>query len=375
MTGYVHYIQPQQQETDMRLMSCLLLILFVISGCQTATPVTPQPNPAASYINSLDRTGGIGVYAADGREIEATRKDNTEAELALATTLTISTQNITLGAVVDFVRTNAEVNLVANWPVLELVGIDKNQKITLHTKSVPARTLLELAIEQANADVFDDDRAALSLDGGIVRISTIRKLNQNTLTRIYDIGWFTKPNNALAQQLYRDHPEAAKLLRYVRRPRNPLSQQLEDGGVFCAMCHSVTKPDGTIDCHSFQARVDQLIDLIQSAVGDPDEWLDQESTIRDLDRQFIIKTTQANHDAILTLMRTMRLAQVKAFEAQARDIEAALLLKQAEIHRLKQEDKAALGLIDRALHVSPRHPEALALRSIVVEAASARSKK
>lgn len=351
----------------MKSLFCLLFSLGLLAGCHAHPRVVTQPDPVTARIKSLDKLGVIGVYDLDGREIAASQQDNTEAELALATTLTLSTQDITLGAVIEFVRVDAKVNVVPNWQALELVGIDKDAKVTLHTKNVPARTLLELALEQASADAFDDDRATLSLDGGVVRISTIRELSWKTLTRIYDISWFTKPNNALAQQLYRDHPDAAELLRYVRRPENELSRQLEAGGVFCAMCRSVTKPDGTVDCHSYQTRVDQLRELIQSTVGDYDEWLDEQSTIVDLDRQFIIKTTRANHDEILTLMRTIRLAEIAAFEAQARAIEATLLLKQAEAHRLKQEDKAALQLINRALRVSPGHPEALALRSIVIE--------
>jgi hypothetical protein len=346
----------------------LLCSLALLAGCQTQPSALTHSDPVDARINSLDAMGVIGVYDIDGREIVAGRQDNTEAELALATTLSLGTQDITLGAVVEFVRVGAEVNVVPNWQALELVGIDKDTKITLHTKDVTARTMLELALEQASADAFDNDKATLSMDGGVVRISTIRALNRHTLTRVYDIGWFTKPNNALAQQLYRDHPEAAKLLRFVWKPENPLSRRIEEGGSFCAMCNAVTKPDGTIDCHSYQTRIDQLRDLIHVTVGDPDEWLDEESTIVDLDRQFIIKTTRANHDAILTLMRTMRLAEIEAFEAQARTIEAAMLLKQAEAHRFKQEDKAALRLIERALRVSPGHPEAIALRSIVMEA-------
>ncbi|MEM9347442.1 MAG: hypothetical protein AAGB26_12570 [Planctomycetota bacterium] len=352
----------------MKPMFCFLLSLDILTGCQTALPVESPPEPTSELTETLDPMGIIGVYAVDDEDIKAVQQDNSEAELALSTTLSISTTDITLAGLIDFVRAGAGVNVVPNWQALELVGIDQETKITLHTREVPARMLLDLALEQASADAFDDDRATLSLDGGVVRISTIRELSSRTITRVYDIGWFTKPNNALAQQLYREHPDVAKLLRFAWKPENPLSRAIEDGGLYCALCNAVTKPDGTVDCHSFQTRIDQLRELIQATVGDPDEWLDEESTIVDLDKQFIIKTTKTNHDSILKLMRTMRQAEVESFKALAREVEATLLLKQAEAHRLKQEDKQALRLIDRALRVDPGHPEAGVLRQIVIDA-------
>ena len=56
------------------------------------------------------------------------------------------------------------------------------------------------------------------------------------------------------------------------------------------------------DFPSQDEQIDSLINLIQDNVGDYDEWLDDDSTVREINGQLVIKSTLENHDAIAALL-------------------------------------------------------------------------
>jgi hypothetical protein len=112
------------------------------------------------------------------------------------------------------------------------------------------------------------------------------------------------------------------------------------------------------------------VDLIQDTVGDLSEWLDQASTIRELNGNLVIKTTPENHEQIRQLLAVSREAQLRQFQHRARLIEVLVLLRRAEGHRLNQEYRDALRCLDQALRVDPENPQALALKEIVEQTLS-----
>lgn len=353
---------------------CLLLVLCVLQGCQstkTATADAEQHGPA----DASDPTEIIRVYRLDGRPFEADRATHETTRAALDTKLSLSSDNLKFSAVIEFVRAGANLNLAVNWPALELVGIDQDSLLSLHLKQVPARTLLEIALEQVSADAFDDDKAGLAIRGGIVKISTRRELYEGAEMRIYDVSWFVDPRRNITTQLYdRDDPKRTGWLRGRYKDTGQHiaieADKLADWRFYCAHCWGTTSKDGeiTYEMPGRQELIGQLIESIHVYVGDENEWLDDRSTVSDMAERLTISTTPENHDAILELLKMHRRLQVEAFEQQAKAIAITLALREAEKYRLKRDHREALEHLDHALRIDPNHAEAKALRRLVVQA-------
>ena len=354
----------------MKTVCYLLLVLCSMAGCQHANTIATGPVDTTQPIEPADT---IRVYRVDGVAYEQSRDADDKTHAALETELSLSTSDITLGGVIEFVRVGADVNLTVNWQALELVGIDQDSTLSLHLKQVPARSMLEVALEQVSADAFDNDKADFAVRGGIVKISTQRELYLAAETRIYDVSWFLDPRLNMATQLYdRDDPKRTGWLHgRVEKTGQYIcidADKLADWHFYCAVCNGVTSKDGGYDTPSRQELVDQLIESIQVTVGDPDEWLDEGSEIDDMAERLTITTTPENHDAILRLLQMHRQLQIDAFEQQAKAIAITLALREAEKHRLKRDHREALKHIDYALRIDPNHAEAKVLRRLVLQA-------
>lgn len=71
------------------------------------------------------------------------------------------------------------------------------------------------------------------------------------------------------------------------------------------------------DAPSREDLTHQVVHLIQESIGDPDEWLDENSTLREHHGQLIVKTTPENHEQIAEL-----LALLETSERDESDLEA-----------------------------------------------------
>lgn len=358
----------------MKTVCCLLLALCTLTGCQSSKPITGVP-AQADAADAIDPADMIRVYRIDGRPFEPYRDSNKKTHTALQTKLSMSTKDITFGGVIEFVRVGADVNLVVNWQALELVGIDQESTLSLHLKQVPAHTLLEVAIEEISADAFDDDKAALAIRDGIVKVSTRRELYEGAETRIYDVSWFVDPRRNITTQLYeRDDPKTTGWLRYREKETGQYisieADKLENWHFFCAQCWGTTQKKGEYSYDSIDREelIDQLVSSIHINVGNQDEWLDEQSSIDEMSERLTITTTPENHDAILELLKMHRRLQIEAFEQQAKAIAITLALREAERYRLKRDHREALEHIDHALRIDPNRAEARILRRLVVQA-------
>lgn len=218
----------------------------------------------------------------DQAKIEAALKA-LEADRLLDKIVSLNNNNFTLQQVVDFIREVTDTNLVMNWAALELVGIDQDAIVSLSLSNVTAEQLLQLMLEQVSADAFDDDKAGYIFQDGLVKVSTRRDLKIITEIRVYDVTDLVGKG----------------------RHRVGLSEQINV--------------------------------LIQETVGDPDEWLDEESMLTELDGKFIIKTTATNHTLIMRLLTQLRepidrlamksaLAKMKASRRARQPLDRALTL-------------------------------------------------
>lgn len=164
--------------------------------------------------------------------------------------VTIKAGKFTLQQAIDAIAEQAGVRANVDWPTLQIVDIDPETTVWLELKAVPAKQVLEIALDQASADAFDDDKADFAVLDGQLAISTQRMLKTFTQTRQYSIRKYLSPRPA----------------------------------------------DVTV-----QERLWEIGYLITRYVGDGDEWLDEESTLEERNARLTIKTSAKNHAAIVEL--------------------------------------------------------------------------
>lgn len=288
-------------------------------------------------------------------------------------------QNTELDQVIQYARKMSGQNIAVNWPALEIVGIDRDSLITINAKNITLEQLLRIALDQVSADAFDDDKAGFVADEGMIKVSTLREVKEQTYHAVYNVGWYTLPPGLTYQWLYRDNPRAAELLKYIQDRRDQLERvQLPPFDLNDALSSTNSGGSNTSNrgkdayeiredspSERLQRRIDRLIEIIETTVGDPDEWLDEVSTIQPLNDQFIIKTTHANHEQLTSILTILYHNHVAELRHESQQLEVFLLLDEAEQLRLEQDYKAALVKINLALRVDPYNPKALALRTVI----------
>jgi general secretion pathway protein D len=250
---------------------------------------------------------------ADGGESETNRA----AQAALRKIVTLSNDNLSLDQVISFIRDTTGANIAVNWNALELVGIDQDSLVTISLSRVPAEQLLRLVLEQVSADAFDDDKAGFTISEGIVKISTLRDLKSETDTRVYDI------RDLLVQVPNFTNAPGFDLNEALSNTSSGGSNQNSGGGG-----SGGSGGEGGLfgddddqeeeDLPSRQELVDQIVELINTTVGDPDEWLDEESTLTELNGNMIIKTTGDNHRQIVGLLGRLRETRAVQISVEAR---------------------------------------------------------
>ncbi|MFN3168574.1 MAG: hypothetical protein ACE37H_16060 [Phycisphaeraceae bacterium] len=368
--------------------ACCALALVVVSAgiasCQHAGP-TQAETPRPSY--------DVPVVRVELKHSADTEAANRHAEAALQRKISLDADNLALEQAINFARDTTGANIAVNWPALELVGIDQDSLVSLNLTNVTAMQMLDLVLEQVGADAFDRDKPSCLVHEGVLLISTIADLQTYTETRIYDVSWLLDEYDKLIALLYQDHRHAESFSAIfkqsgwmpMRQPGFDLNAALSGtnsgstpkaddggggrGGLFGD--HDTADDQGeSFYVLSREERIDVVMDLIHSTVGEYDDWLDDVYSMRELNQTLVVKTTRPNHTQIEAILVALRKAQVAHFERKARLIEVFTLLKDAEAYRLEQRYSPAMRKIDQALRVDPGNAEAQALRAIVIEAGS-----
>lgn len=371
----------------------LVFSVVVLVGCKTGDVVSDAP--------AIQTPDAVPVIRLTDEAWETERAKNGAAEQRLAKIVSLSpnypnivslpSNNLNLEQLIAFVRDATNANIAVNWPALKLSGIGQDALVTISLNRVPASQLLSLVLDQVSADAFEDDKAGYAFVDGVVKISTRRDLKSETLIGIYDVAWYIAPTDAIQTWLYREDPRAAQLaallikrdedIQRLNQPGFDLNDALsssssggsprghgggggptddDDGPLFGDDVN-----DHELDFNPVEARIDLLSELIQTTIGDIDEWLDEESTLTAVQNQFIIKTSYENHLAIEKLLVGLHQAQVEQYARLAKEVEVYLLLDKAEQHRLAQEYPSAMGFVNQALRVDPQHPQAKALQRVL----------
>ena len=293
-------------------------------------------------------------------------------------------QDVRLEEVIQYVRKKSDQNIAVDWGELEIVEVERDTPITIRLKGVTLEQLLRITLDQVSSDAFDDDKTGFAIDDGIICISTLRNLREQTYYAVYNVGWYTFPPGLTYQWVYRDNPRAAELLKQVQARREQL-ERVQRPGFDLNEALSGTSSGGNpirkrgkdayeiaedTTAARLENRINALIELIETTVGDPDEWLDEISTIQPLNDQFVVKTTDKNHRQLELILSALYHSQVAKYRHQCQQMEVFLLLDDAEQYRLKQDYKPAMRKINQALRVDPYSPRALALKQVIKDTLS-----
>jgi len=200
-----------------------------------------------------------------------------------------------LANVVDFVRLTTGVDIFVNWPALEAVGIEQDTPISLTLRAAPADQVLNLVLRQANAAVGGIEPITYTVIDGLVTVSTAEELKTNTIIRQYDI------RDLLVQ-----------VPNFSDAPEFDLDEALSDntgdggGGSSGSLFGDSDSDDSSDTALSRPELIQEILTLVQDTVGNQDEWINFESTIRELNGNLIVKTTPENHRAIFSLLQELR---------------------------------------------------------------------
>lgn len=401
-----------------------IFALAFIGGC-AGTPRAAQPAPAsnpghaepapAAQAGSADAEQNLPrIVVVDIDRDEAEREANTAARAALEQEITLALEAASLRAALTFIAEQAGVELSVNWPMLALVEVPQAAPITLSLNDVPARFALDAVLDAASAKNFDDDRLGYRFAHGILTVSTIQECKRHIITRAYDIAPLAaepyRPigmpyaDNAFAgslvvrnqllelkstpvsrgalAMLYEFHIDAMKaeleaLLNGDIAPAAPDPDEIDPIQYARQVLEWETRPRASSglfgDSWEVEGeltrgdRLSRLEDLIADTVGDPDEWLDEESTIRELNGDFIIATTAANHEQIERLLNGLLYLEMRSQARALRDAQVVMLLNQATQLQIAGDYAAALPVVDRALMIDPDHVTAHAMRRVVAQ--------
>ena len=94
-------------------------------------------------------------------------------------------QNETLESVISGLRAFNELNIQVNWNALEFAGIDRDTEITLQLKGITLEKALRVILDDAQALVGIP--LSYMVDQGVLTVSTDDDLQQQLVTRLYDV--------------------------------------------------------------------------------------------------------------------------------------------------------------------------------------------
>lgn len=186
---------------------------LAITGCSQSPPPATLDTidwAARQPVYPADRGAGDDKRAAEAAINAATRE-------ALQIKASPDFDGVIFSSVLDYVEEVAGVDIVANWPALEITGVDQRTPITMDLADAPAQRILQIALDQASAEAFDDDKAGYEVIDGIVQVTTIADLRTFTETRLYDVRDLIYDNPVLSASVYDGHPQALQILQLLEQ--------------------------------------------------------------------------------------------------------------------------------------------------------------
>lgn len=195
--------------------------------------------------------------------------------------------------VITFVQTVTQLPIDTDWDSLSQIGVDRDTQVSLKLSPMPLNVLLDRILFKVSSDPFQ--KAAWTVNQGVLEIASDEALRRNTLLLIYNI-----------QDLLFDIPD------YTEVPEidlNSVLQQGEGGTGQSPFQGTGGGGPGTAEPRpTREERIRRIVDIIQANV-DQNGWVDnggETGKLQELNGSLIITNTPANHREIVGLLSKLR---------------------------------------------------------------------
>lgn len=244
-------------------------------------------------------------------------KVNMDVMAKLHEPVPVNFTNNKLVNVIEYLKNTTGLNFFVNWNALTEAGIEQDTPITLELTNVPADEALALVIKLVSRP---DRPINYAIREGVVNIDTVENLVRNPDTRVYDIRDLLHRIEPIKSVPSFDIGNAFE----SGKDRNSSgsgssgsgSSSSSDEGLFGDSDSSSSSTSAQSSAEDRQKQIDDLIGLIQSTVGSPDDWSDTGGgggSLKELNGNLIIKATAELHQGVaklLTLLRETRAMQI-----------------------------------------------------------------
>ncbi len=199
----------------------------------------------------------------------------------------------TLENIIQFIAAVTNLNMDVDWDSLSQIGIERDRRLSLSLREVPASTLLTRVLQRVSIDEFS--QASWTVQDGIVLIASDADLRKNTFIVIYDVRdlLFEVPN-------YQDAPEL---------DIDQATQQGTGGGGGGGTGGIFGDDDDDEDVRRPEEEIlRDLLDIIQENV-DFEGWRENGGNtgiVQQFAGNLIITNTSANHREIQRLLDKLR---------------------------------------------------------------------
>ena len=142
--------------------------------------------PARAQVVAPNRLEEKRIKAeADARAIEdRIAADRAAADKLLGKELAgLDLDKVSLTDAIDALRDTSDTNIFVNWRALEAAGVARDKRISIVLEKVTLRQALQLMLDAAAGG---RDKLGMTVDDGVVTVSTVADLSRNTLPRVYD---------------------------------------------------------------------------------------------------------------------------------------------------------------------------------------------
>ncbi|MGE5607851.1 MAG: hypothetical protein ACM359_01230, partial [Bacillota bacterium] len=212
--------------------------------------------------------------------------------------------------VVSFLREKSNINLLADWKILESVGVTPDTPITVSVSDVPLKEVLRLVLHAAA------DNLAYDIEGGVLTLTTTEVADRQLFIKVYDISNLVDDPaaNVNAYSL----SDLERQLQQAEIQRSVKAKELGETH------RDIARRDNTIDAIKKQIaqanqgsrggsgsrpddKAQQLAAVITSTVS-PGSWAESggPGSIKTFNTKLVIATTKSNHESIETLLKLLR---------------------------------------------------------------------
>jgi type II secretory pathway component GspD/PulD (secretin)/tetratricopeptide (TPR) repeat protein len=253
---------------------------------------------------SLRRTGDVGGYAESPA-------DRAVYQVLRDTRVPVDFTNNTFEQVIDYLKSVTGLKIYVDWKALNLVGIGKEDEITLQLGEVSVSTALDRIMDQLGEGA---DRPQYAVENGILTISSDEAIRQRTMLVVYDI------RDLIFQVPVFDNAPTLDLDAALQQGQQGGGGGGGGGGGFGGGGGGgggggaggggaiIGEPGAEGERLTRAELVRQIVDIIQENV-DPEGWRDlggDTGSLQELNGNLIITNTPNNHREIVGLLSQLR---------------------------------------------------------------------